>query len=153
MPARSHEGERRVALLEAAILERAELEQPRADQDRRGDHPAMTDEPAELGRDGAQRCVGDVRDDAECEPGREEPEHDQREQAARRRCATAVMRRNISSSGSVVGNIIAAIISDPGDRMQSRRHDDVALRNGATQARPAPRRRPSHRRRGSGSRD
>ena len=45
VPARCHEGERRVALLEAAILECAELEQPGHREHRRAERPSHASQP------------------------------------------------------------------------------------------------------------
>ena len=83
VPARADERERCPALVEAAVLERAPLEQAGAGEHRDAHHPAMDDEPRVSCRRPPQRLVGRVRNHAEREPRDEESRDDERREPAR----------------------------------------------------------------------
>ena len=154
VPARSDEGERRVALLEAAVLERAELEQPRRPPARPRRAPSRR-RPATgtAGRGEMQQRVQRVRDEAEGEPRGEEAGNHQRGQPRRHPDVRATMRRKIASIGRRRRQHHRRDHQHPRAGVEQRRHDDVALRHRAAQRRQRAGVRPARRARGSGRRD
>ena len=70
-PVPDHEGERRPALLETAVFERAELEQPGQRQHARRDQPAIEGQPRAVSRQSVQSAVRQMRQQPEAAPDRE----------------------------------------------------------------------------------
>ena len=123
VPAR-HEAERRAAFLQAAVLERAELEQPGRREHRGADDPAVPAR-ATAARVDSSAAVQRRARGARRRPTRQDS---RRRRSATRRPAVGAPARDrgerCSRSGNVVGSIIAAIIRTQRERVEQRGHDD-----------------------------